>query len=120
MDDKPAQSACTMNGFYCAADWRRACVYAERTKPKDMCKHQLGSSCCSSVAKANAMIVELKRMGLEVEIGASQALTAAALMLSDARDKALEEAANIVMVHAYSHEALYLADKIRALKAVKP
>ena len=76
MEEKPMENMCSIQ-FECRDHKNKPCVYKVDGEPRKIkgfrqmiasCKFlQFGNKCVSSVAKANAMVLEMKRMGVEID-----------------------------------------------------
>ena len=64
MEDKPLENRCHVH-FKCFDIEHKPCSYKNDDGYCDYWR--LGNKCTSSVAKVNAMVLEMKRMGVEID-----------------------------------------------------
>lgn len=65
MEDKPLENRCKIE-FQCLDGQSDSCAY-KRVDGVDCIYRRLVSTCTSSVANVNAMVLEMKRMGVEFD-----------------------------------------------------
>ena len=70
MEEKLKENKCFVQ-FVCVDCYEKECYQFTKEKSTNGCKYLRGVFCDNVIAQVNAMVIELKRMGLKVDGGLS-------------------------------------------------